>query len=80
MDFQFFYCCDLENLPLKVTKIYQFFVMSQLSIHENLFENPATGSQIIVQTRECQESVTQTPTPTKSALKSKVPLPVGFGT
>ena len=31
----FFCCCDLEN-KVKVTKFYQFFVMSQLNVHENL--------------------------------------------
>ena len=57
MHFQSLYYCDLEN-EVKV-KSNQFFVVSQLHIHENLVR-----IQLLVLKILCwQEGVTQTPKP-----------------
>ena len=72
MNFQFFYCCDLENY-VKVIKSYQFFVMSQFYIPENLLRIQPLVHKILYR----QERVT--PISMKFTPKSICPPPRRLG-
>ena len=65
MNFQFFYYCN--------PKADQFFVMSQLCIHEN-GKNPNTGSQDIVWEGKCHANANA------NDKNQYVTLPLGLGT
>ena len=52
MNFQFFYCCDLEN-NVKLTKILSILCYVLIIYPWKFGKNPNTGSQDIAQGRKC---------------------------